>query len=1395
MIELLVTAARNLPAALALLGVAAALAGLLLYRLALKARARAQARAGATTSGPPPATLDLTGHPSSLELRRDFVSGRRALRLAGPDRAASYAHPRILRLGRDVPGDRPLLEHAGLALPYGQPRRTASAQAPGVEWWALSEGLVLDVVGADRASGEGGWHDVLEQLRRARSARPVDGAVVTVPASALTGAGMPMARRLAEAAREGFAIQDRLAQAQRTLGMQFPVYVLVTHCEHIPGFAALAGAVAASQRQTMLGWSNPAPPTSAFSPAWVGRALDSVHEELEAFQLRHLARVAGEGPGDEHAVAFPSRLMELREPLQVFAVQLFGAWPGDEPPVFRGLYFCGAAAAAADPHAAASPPPRNGATEAVFVGDLLERKVFAEAGLAQPTARRMARAGRLRTALAAVTLAALAWVGAQLWRAPAPVEARVSQLAPAMERIASAIARADAANDSGLARRAASLEPTARELLDTASGVQGFRLRTALLPSSWLSPLPARVEQSVRAGFDRVVFPAMRSVLATRTDALASRTLPPAAPRDASVADARSDPALRALERYTRDLSDLEALIARYQRVASRGAIPPAQVLAEFNALANELLGRTLRPRAAAADTYARVLQASATTPFDYRQHDFDARIRDHVLALVQRLDAALFESNPVVAALTAANADLDGHWPLRAPADAEAYRRLYRRLSGAARDLERPQVQWMFADRLDLGPGFDEALRRIHESSFLGPAIAREIKARVLDGFAGLRARIDALDAGRLGSPIVVTEGRARLTPEAEETLQTLRLVLQQPFMREDRPAAILREDWPASTVLTWNAAPLAEAVDVFGAWQGFPADVDALLERAELTELPAPLRDSEGRVTRDGLALRLRTLIAEAQSFSPLPDVYAPGILEEIVAGQVQNLSALAGTLDRVRDALRRLGLEDDEAKLARVLHRQRLAILARVSSLLSHYAPYRSVEPGFAWWDGEQPPAQRAFGVAGADQLADYLDRQREIVAHLADSYATPVLTLLAKEGAAPIGAAAPDVTRWQRISADLADHANKVAGNAVAALESLIATRLGEVVLATCFDPASPDATPGSGGGFFRARRESLSRQLLDRCRALADEQGYARYVAIARRFNRDLAGSFPFAPAAMAAAASPAAIRDFFDADFEQALTLIRRVPDPSERFGDRRDEALAFMERMDAVRGFFARFLSPDATSDRPVFDLDVRFRVLRHVEEGADQVIRWRLDVGGQRVDLLSSGSTADPGEEKERTPAARWVYGMPVSLGVDWASGSAYSPVAAAPAERAHVHGKSLRFDYPDPWSLIRLLVDHRPPASDFPALRDLQPETLRLSVLTATDAEPSEERMARLYLRIVLLDPDGGKAVELPDFPAFAAPPERATRAAPGATPPEPAARAAGGDRAPAARAAPG
>ena len=335
-----------------------------------------------------------------------------------------YDLPWYVIIGAPGSGKTTALLNSGLKFPIEQ--RVGKGALRGVggtrncDWWFTDEAIFLDTAGryttqdSDAASDSLGWSEFLSLLRKHRARRPINGVILTINAHDLLVESAPAREAHVEAAR------SRLDELNRELQIQLPVYLMVTKCDLVDGFAEYFEDLAAEGRAQVWGvtfpyeqtLSNDAPQAyQAEFDALMTRLNERVFERLEeARDTRRRAKI----------FAFPQQMATLREPLTAFVADVFDSRQFTGQVLLRGVYFTSGTQdgtpidrllGSIGRTFGAAVKPSSGPGKAYFVQTLLKDVMIGESGLAGVNRRLEAKkAAALLGAYVAAGLVAAAGV-------------------------------------------------------------------------------------------------------------------------------------------------------------------------------------------------------------------------------------------------------------------------------------------------------------------------------------------------------------------------------------------------------------------------------------------------------------------------------------------------------------------------------------------------------------------------------------------------------------------------------------------------------------------------------------------------------------------------------------------------------------------------------------------------------------------------------------------------------------------------------------------------------------------------------------------------------------------------------------------------------------------------
>lgn len=1311
--------------------------------------------------GSGPAEHNAATRPEARQMSLDSLkqSFRRAVELIEANlagRSERYKLSWALVLNEGEPGhELPLLASG---IPSALSTDSAlSAQALGISWNFFDQGIAIQLQGAflgqpDDPSSQGNkvWDDFLGLCRGYRPDRPFDSLVLALPAHLLMPATPEAELELAARAR---AIHRRLWLAQNRFALQFPVSLVVSGCESIPGFAGFAAALPEAMRRGMLGWSSPYELGAPFQGQWIDTGMDEVTRDVQDACAELCAL---ELPGQDSTGYFmlPAELERLRRGLRLFAEELMRPSAYHEPFILRGFYLTGdcgpgaglavaqaalgngaagadmaplpepgGAALGAAPYGDDSAPgaevgtslvlPESLEREPAFLRDVFESKVFAESGLV-----RASRVQRLRRPAVGRVLGWSVAVVASLWVVGLGLSTlRLNALAGEITAVLRQLDSDSRGTTDIGANDPDRLRARAVSTLENMERIDSGQFSSLFMPGSW--PLVDDVHRQLSARLERGfvqnsveplrlgAYARMSELTGVPTDpstgGLTSRSVCPlpaglqvaAQPGVSAGLDPEDLPEFATLLQFATRIEEFESATRAMERLARGDGAPSGDdlKLAVRTFLRAELNGNFSR----AAQLYrGQAKQAAPLAMSEMRQAAACAYATASGV-----LYTRLFDANELVGAERSLREQMQA---LAGKSDDWAASQLgWSSVLDSIREQETLMLvgkgDWMKGNALVPGQPWDTLSQRMQASALVGRDAVAAVQKLGDDQFGRFLAGWDALLAEGSGMVWSDKENRWVFTQERADLRDGLAAVLALPSMKPGRRKL---PDLPQGATIGWDRFRLDQALALAEGRKKFETDL--------LPKLPVAVREDIDAMVRAALADGIIDLLSQA-------------VIVSTRAGQAPLVAEAERTrVLRARMLLSEIGAPAAGEQLAQMLRRDALVRLRLLDDSLRLSDVYLPREADFRSWRGEKAPVLKAFAVGDAAGLAVYAAQQQVFVEGLAKE-AEVLLQVFDGSPSDPL------VTRWRAIVSDLARYKLKSPSSSLAMLEQFAVMGATDLDLNNCADRLR--VAPRRGVDFFSDRLASLQAGLSGRCNELRASEIQEGWNRMAEAFNRELAGRAPFR-----SSSSPE--RPPAEADeavpilraFERVRRLIGGAPlAPALRLFD---------EQMERARAFMAP-LSPVEEGAAVGYDLTLDFRVNPGAELEGNKIIDWSLSSGGQ--------------VQRWREPAKplRWEPGLPLVVSLRIARDGPVAPKADPAQPALSVEDRTVNFSFRDPWALYSFIATQR--EADVPGRADARAQLLRFEFPLVTQAAdgaktvPTESR-GRVFLRLSV-SPAGKRA----------------------------------------------
>ncbi len=331
--------------AMAVVTVVLALFGLVMEKRDKKKAENVEANIADSAAATPSGVSKVADRAKLDDLRRQFESGVQTFRDYGKN---LYDMPWYVVVGEPGSGKTEAIRHSGIGFPPGlQDQLQGTGGTVNMNWWFTDQSVIIDTAGRlmfeDVAPGDNNeWKEFLKLLRTSRPNCPINGMLLVIPADTL------ITDKPDEIEKKAGKIAQQFDQIQRSLGVRFPVFVLITKADLVNGFREFFDDITDPRLTAqMLGWSNPADLDEPFKPDRVEEHLDSLRQHLLQRRFAMLQDpIHSEDPKGRRIdqvdalYKFPEAVTELGPRLRRYLEMIFVAGEWSQKPLFlRGIYF------------------------------------------------------------------------------------------------------------------------------------------------------------------------------------------------------------------------------------------------------------------------------------------------------------------------------------------------------------------------------------------------------------------------------------------------------------------------------------------------------------------------------------------------------------------------------------------------------------------------------------------------------------------------------------------------------------------------------------------------------------------------------------------------------------------------------------------------------------------------------------------------------------------------------------------------------------------------------------------------------------------------------------------------------------------------------------------------
>ncbi len=247
-----------------------------------------------------------------------------------------YDIPWVLLIGEPQSGKTTTLKRSGLDFPIGKDALSGAGGTVNCDWWFTNDAVVIDTAGrftmpVDSAPDKDEWQAFLKLLVKYRPKCPVNNIIVTIPATSFLEDDT---ETLEEKAGK---IREKLLEITTILGVEFPVYIMVSKSDLINGFTEFCASLSAIENTQILGWNEGVAPTP-FNSKIFNHHFDALRQRFYKWSLRRL-RDLPVGKEADQIFSFHTGFNGIKHPLESYLRIIFKEDKFHAPLIFRGCFF------------------------------------------------------------------------------------------------------------------------------------------------------------------------------------------------------------------------------------------------------------------------------------------------------------------------------------------------------------------------------------------------------------------------------------------------------------------------------------------------------------------------------------------------------------------------------------------------------------------------------------------------------------------------------------------------------------------------------------------------------------------------------------------------------------------------------------------------------------------------------------------------------------------------------------------------------------------------------------------------------------------------------------------------------------------------------------------------
>ncbi len=1164
-----------------------------------------------------------------------------------------------------------------------------------LSWWFLKNGVVLDVEGdvfIPNGSPDN-WITVLHLLYRYRGKRPINGIILTIPATELYGKNK---LSLEDIKYRANYIARKLQFTQNYLGLKLPIYIVITKTDVIPGFQSFCSEMPIRNRGNMLGWSSPFVPDTIYNSNILNMAFDDLENELNNIRLEIFSESIASATQDGIFV-FPGELLSIKEQLGYYINAIFSSSNGTDGAYFRGFYFTGDSkivplnqiSNSADGMAIMGTPDADineaGSVSATFndensvpkkiffFEDLLLKKIFAEAGIATPIKAKIHKAHKT-IFTAKIATAAFVVIGSYgLFNAKDRLNHNKNDIYPTLYKLSSVLQNSANLSLNTLDSRGNEiLANYSNQLLTLMQQLNNVSMYSCFVPASWFSSITYKLRNALKTSYQKMIIRTIYVNLLLKIKHMLSVPELKQLPSLTEALNPTTSAVYQQLNKYVSDFIELEKYVQKFDLLRSSGEPEDLNDLIKYtfkSSLQPQFLGSYKDFRFILTNSYFPILDLS---PHKQIAYNITCQLFNNFINVIFNSKGNfIIQIDDFIKKISK---QVIREYPKR-----EEIIKFANDLSTACKNLGKEGETWL--DKFNPEIVYQSLFTNI--TLLFGKSAVKPLLTAFNTNYNNIKEQLLMLNSQLQSNSSLENENKGDcITSPIFKLCRLINNWVLGSFMIAP-PSYELVVDIPDGKMVYWDDDLIKYAITV-------SQDFDDFMN-VNLSEYPKVMQEGIGLISRTNLYAVIAGIVGKAQSFVDEPMGLTTQLTsEEILQRQIVELKSVAPKFQKLLGILRSEQPSFVFTNLRTLLNKIGFNLLKHIENLLDDQHPYMPIDFSFDNWDGKVGAGFCAYATSDMTDLKTYIQLQRSMMIRLALEFAKPVVDFLNSPYVYDKNFGHHSyLSHWMRIVDNAEGFSKKDPHNSMWALEKFILDILNSYTLDNITEKITLDELKADTGDYFAEISRRLKKAIYMKAEVLLRQRNIVRYERLRTYYSRYLERFYPFKDfpknQRVGQDADINAVRDFFKL-YKECGNSPEAILDQIYQLNDGK-EAYNFLKKVQSLKDM----LGDNIINNYEVVRVktNVNFNINKRNETNTDYLIDRIF-----RPNHDANIETINPDK------LGTWYFGEPISIDFRWAENDADAPRPDFNESDPDylVDANLAKFECTGNWSLLRFLQKYR-------------------------------------------------------------------------------------------------